>query len=574
MCGIFGIFDQNLSPISKNILSKMGASIRHRGPDHQGIFSGEGVAFGNQRLAIIDLEHGNQPMYGHKKQVVVIQNGEIFNFVELRRTLEKAGHRFETNCDTEIILRGYEEWGLDLCPKLNGMFAIAIFDQKKDALFLIRDRAGEKPLYWAKEGRRIFFASEIKSLLVALERSPDIDKNGLASYLQLGFVLPPLTIYQGIEHLPPAHYLSITRDKVEVQRWWSIANQAEKQREEKEVTEEVDNIFTISCSLRVRSDVPFGAFMSGGLDSSLTVAKIQHRGIKSFNISFPDTAFDERAYAQEVADKLGSEHSVINFDHHSLADWPDFIWYCDQPHADISFLPLMMLSKRAVKDVKMVLTGDGADELYAGYDDAVQFFYNYQKGTDADIAAYYLKKKSIFDTCSDFLLQNFKQQIKEVSNLDHLNKYLYLDFRNLLPGNNLVKVDRMGMAYSLETRCPFMDYHLIEHSFGIPGKLKVANRENKYLLKQIALAELGESLVYRKKNMFTVPLTEWQQGGFFAKAMQNLQSKNTLIENFVDRKLIDEVIKGYGENKRAFVKKVRSLISLELFLQRFFPQSR
>ena len=404
MCGIFGYYHRDGRSLQSQVLASMGDAIRHRGPDDRGVFEAEGMAIGNQRLSIIDLEGGHQPFISDDGQIIVVQNGEIFNHIELAQELARAGNPCRTHSDTEVLLRLYESEGIGFTHKLNGMFAFAIIDKREKALYIVRDRIGVKPLYVHDDGRQFTFASEIKSILKAGMPKPAMDKEALHHYLSFNYVPAPYTMYEGIRHLMPGHIMKITQDGARTWRWWDLADmQPEHDRSEADWIEEFNFILDDAVRLRLRSDVPFGAFLSGGVDSSTVVglmARHMNEPVKTFCIGFHDPRYDESAFAQAAADRFGTQHTMERVDPDMLDLWPMATYHCDQPHGDISFLPTYRVSELAVRDVKVVLTGDGADELFAGYDKYKNFF-SKQDLESLDINAFqrsYFDSISLFDT--------------------------------------------------------------------------------------------------------------------------------------------------------------------------------
>lgn len=530
MCGIFGYFNRRGESLAPDTVRAMGESIRHRGPDDQGVFSAPGVALGNQRLSIIDLAGGHQPFISNDGNIVVVQNGEIFNHLELAQELAGTAYACRTHSDTEVLLRLYERDGISFVDKLNGMFAIAIYDAREQAVYLVRDRIGVKPLYVHDDGEQIVFASEIKSILKSGISRPAMDEEALHHYLTFNYVPAPFTLYQGVRHLMPGHLMKITSDEIQVSRWWDLASiQPVHGRSEEEWIEEFNAILDDAVRLRLRCDVPFGAFLSGGVDSSTIVGLMSRHmtePVKTFCIGFDDPRFDESAYALEAAERFGAQHVMERVEPDMLDLWPMATYHCDQPHGDVSFLPTYRVSALAAGHVKVVLTGDGGDELFAGYDKHRDFFAQPEAATWSDEEF----QRNYFDSIS-LLNHQGKQALytpelaarldsvdsfdiaapyfKAVAHQDRINQALYLDMQLLLSGNNLVKPDRMGMAVSLEARTPFLDYRMMEFAFRMPGSLKLKGGITKYLYKKAVAPLIGDNLAYRKKQMFTVPVGEW-----------------------------------------------------------------
>jgi asparagine synthase (glutamine-hydrolysing) len=589
MCGIFGYYHRDGRSLDADVLAAMGEAIRHRGPDDRGVYATKGMAIGNQRLSIIDLQGGHQPFVSDDGQIIVVQNGEIFNHIELAQDLARAGHPCRTHSDTEVLLRLYESEGMNFLHKLNGMFAFAIIDKREQAMYIVRDRIGVKPLYVHDDGRQLTFASEIKSILKAGMPKPAMDKEALHHYLSFNYVPAPYTMYEGIKHLMPGHAMKVTRDGAKTWRWWNLADvQPVHGRSEADWIEEFNAIIDDAVRLRLRCDVPFGAFLSGGVDSSTVVglmARHMSEPVKTFCIGFHDSRYDESSFAQAAADRFGTQHTMERVEPDMLDLWPMATYHCDQPHGDVSFLPTYRVSELAVRDVKVVLTGDGADELFAGYDKYKDFF------AQPDIAALddNTFQRRYFDSISLFSaegkrslygadmrawvgqLDSFevaKTWFDAVPHQDRINQALFLDMQLLLSGNNLVKPDRMGMAVSLEARTPFLDYRMMEFAFRMPGELKLREGETKYLYKKAVTGLIGDNLAYRKKQMFTVPVGDWFRRDKASYCAQRL-AKLAEIKGFfcVNRAntLLGSHVNGVQNNTR----EIRALISLSQWFEMY-----
>lgn len=588
MCGIFGYLHRGGHSLPSDQLRAMGESIRHRGPDDQGVFTAPGIGLGNQRLSVIDLAGGHQPFISDDGQIVVVQNGEIFNHVELAQELSRSGHSCRTHSDTEVLLRLYERDGIDFVQQLNGMFAIAIYDAREQAMYLIRDRIGVKPLYVHDDGVQVTFGSEIKSILHADVSRPATDEEALHHFLSFNYVPAPYTMYQGVRHLMPGHLMKITRTGATTRRWWDLAAvQPVHGRSEAGWIEEFNAILDDAVRLRLRSDVPFGAFLSGGVDSSTIVglmARHMSEPVKTFCIGFHDPRYDESSFAQEAADRFGCQHVMERVDPDMLALWPMATYHCDQPHGDISFLPTYRVSELAVKHVKVVLTGDGGDELFAGYDKYRDFFAR-SDIADMDDDAFrraYFQSISLFSNPAKLGLyapslrerlspidsyEVARPYFEAVEHQDRINQALFLDMQLLLSGNNLVKPDRMGMAVSLEARTPFLDYRMMEFAFRMPGELKLRGGETKYLYKKAVAPLIGDNLAYRRKQMFTVPVGEWfrhDKGPYAEERVQHLLQSTDWFDPAVATALVARHRDGSQNNTR----ELRALISLAHWLER------
>lgn len=589
MCGIFGYYDSVKGSLDEATLQAMGQVIQYRGPDGHGCFhySEKGVALGNQRLAILDVEHGQQPFFSDDGLIVVVQNGEIFNHVELAKELAVDGFPCHTTCDTEVILRLYERYGIDGVSRLNGMFAISIYDGRSDDMYLIRDRVGEKPLYFHSDGERLLFASEIKSILKA-SGSLDVNADALNQFFAFNYVPPPLTMFKGVEHVMPGSWMRISREGMECKRWWDLSAVEAESQEESEWVKRFNDILEDSVRIRLRSDVPFGAFLSGGVDSSSVVGYMSQQlatPVNTFTIGFEDKKYDESPFAQDAANRFGANHHMEKVEPNLIGLWPMATYHCDQPHGDVSFLPTYKVADLAAKSVKMVLTGDGADELFAGYDKYKNFFSrNVNSWSDKEFQEEYLKNISLFDDESRRKLfsESFLQKVsnfdsgdvlrplfEKSSKMDRINQALYIDMCLLLPGNNLVKPDRMGMAVSLENRAPFMDYRMMELAFSMPGSLKLRNGETKYIYKKAVEPLIGEELAYRKKQMFTVPIGNWFKTELFDMCTDLLLSDRTQQRGIFNYEYVRALFESHCRGTANNTREIRALMAVELWFRQF-----
>ena len=534
MCGIFGYWDRKQQPLGDDALRGMGQALLHRGPDDEGIHHQprRGVALGNRRLSIIDLGGGHQPFVSDDGQIAVVQNGEIFNHVELAAELRAQGVRLHTHSDTEVILRLYEREGIACLSRLNGMFAIAIDDAREDALYLARDRIGVKPLFVHDDGQRLLFGSEPKALWPALGgRKPGMCLEAIHHYLTFNYIPAPWTAYEGVRHVMPGTWQKVKRGRhVQTQRWWSLADQHEQDHRFDAWAEELMALLDDATRIRLRADVPFGAFLSGGVDSSTIVglmARHVKEPVKTFCIGFEDPRYDESAFALQAAQRFGCQHTSEVAELNMLARWPQVLHHLDQPHGDASFMPTLRVSELAAKHVKVVLTGDGGDELFAGYDKYAQFFArpDAMSMAQGDFERRYFDSISLFSPEAKAALYRPEVRaqlagvdsfgaaapwLEEARHFDRINQALYLDMQLLLSGNNLVKPDRMGMAVSIEARTPFLDWRMMEFAFRSRGVTKLsASGDKKHWFKRAAAPLIGDELAYRKKQMFTVPVGEW-----------------------------------------------------------------
>ena len=590
MCGIFGYWDRRQRSLDDDALRGMAKALVHRGPDDEGIHHqpARGVAIGNRRLSIIDIGHGHQPFVSDDGQIVLVQNGEIFNHVELAAELRAQGVRLDTHSDTEVILRLYEREGIACLKRLNGMFAIAIHDAREDALYLARDRIGVKPLVTLDDGQRLLFGSEPKALWPARGgQRPPMDLEAIHHYLSFNYIPAPWTAHEGVRHVMPGTWQKFTRGQhVQTQRWWNLGDQVEQDHEFGSWAEEFMALLDDATRIRLRADVPFGAFLSGGVDSSTIVglmARHVKEPVKTFCIGFADPHYDESAFAQAAADRFGCQHTSEVAELNMLSRWPQVLHQLDQPHGDASFLPTLRVSELAAKHVKVVLTGDGGDELFAGYDKYAQFFAR----TDAAALPQANFERDYFDSISLFSPKAkavlYRPEVRarlsgidsftaaaqpwfaESQHFDRINQALYLDMQLLLSGNNLVKPDRMGMAVSIEARTPLLDWRVMELAFRSRGSTKLsAMGDKKHWFKRAAAPLIGEELAHRKKQMFTVPVGDWFKGelhGWLRSTVTGSEVVSQWFEPLEVLRMLDQ----HRDGSANFTRELRALAALAIW---------
>jgi len=627
MCGIAGFVDlweRNARAMEDReaILARMCRVITHRGPDDQGVMVQTGVALGMRRLSIIDLAGGHQPMSGEDGSVTIVFNGEIYNFQELKPNLEARGHIFQTNSDTEAIVHAYEEFGPECLRDLRGMFAFAIWDDKARSLFIARDRAGKKPLYYTTTPNGTFvFGSELKALLEHPEVERQINAEALDAYFTLGYVPDPLSIFQDIHKLPPGHYLNLKGGQVTVKQYWDFEFESGKSLSEEDYLDELRVLLDESVRLRLISDVPLGAFLSGGIDSSTVVGLMaRHMGqpVKTFSIGFHEDSYNELKYASLTAEKFGT-------DHHEFFVTPDIcevvdelVWHFDEPFADSSAIPTYMVSKLARDHVTVVLSGDGGDELFAGYTRyAVErkrggferlpkplreglmrplsqrlphatWGRNYLHNVSLDPISRYLDSVSVFTSLTrrSLYTSDFSQKLGPggyVSGLFHelagnvksnepLDRLLYLDSKTYLPGDILTKVDRMSMAVSLEARAPLLDHKLIEFVTRIPSTLKLAGLETKHVLKRAVKDLVPAEILNRPKQGFGVPIQEWINQQLRSRIRDTLSDARTRQRGYVDARYVDVLLDEHERGRRDHSMRLWSLVMLELWHRQFLDE--
>lgn len=592
MCGIFGYWDRGGWAMDDSVLADMAQKLVHRGPDDQGIRHQRerAAAIGNRRLSIIDIEGGHQPFVSDDGLVAVVQNGEIFNYVELAAGLRRDGVHLDTGSDTEVILRLYEREGIDFVSRLNGMFAIAIDDAREDAMYLVRDRIGVKPLYLADDGERMVFGSEIKAILPAAEINRVIgavDLEAIHHYLSFNYVPPPWTIWKDVRHVMPGTWMRFSRSGVHTHTWWSLSGQREQDYRFEDWSAEFLSILDDATRIRLRADVPWGAFLSGGVDSSTIVALMARhvdRPVKTFCIGFADPAYDESPYAREAARRFGCDHTSEIAEMNMLDRWPEVLRHLDQPHGDASFMPMLRVCELAARQVKVVLTGDGGDELFAGYDKYPAYF----SRADAQTLAPAAFQRSYFDSISLFSpeakqtmyqpavarwlqgIDSFDAAARpwfdEAGHFDRVNQALYLDMQLLLSGNNLVKPDRMGMAVSIEARTPFLDWRMMEFAFRSRGNTKLRMDDKKHWYKRAAAPLMGGDLAYRKKQMFTVPIGDWFRGESYPWLAATLSSSD-LLGRLFRREVVADMLARHRDGSANFTRELRALAALALWAE-------
>ena len=581
MCGIAGFTTKNKQFNREQYTKDIVQSIKHRGPDEFGVFDKDGICLLNTRLSIIDVAHGHQPFVSDDENIIVVQNGEIYNFIEIQDELRTKGIRFDTHSDTEVILRAYEYYGTECFEKFNGMFAIAIYDKNKRLLILGRDRLGVKPLYIYRKDDELHFSSEIKSFLKYEKFDKSIDKQSIHNYMKFNYIPMPETIYQYVKHIEPASFYEIDIDTLDTKmtNYWQITNTKEDEKiSEDEVLKKIDHILTDAIKIRLRSDVGIGAFLSGGLDSSLVCAMTKKNfdiSLDTYTIGFKEKKFDESMHAKQVADFCGLDNNIHILESDIIDLWNTTTWHNDQPHGDISFIPTYILSKFVAKDYKLVFTGDGADEACAGYTKYFTILNNNLNTyfdsislikDDGDFDKLYQNDfKASVDYTIPFKL--FNDVINEVNKKDDINKILHFDTRHLLPGNNLVKPDKMAMANSLETRSPLLDYRFFELMQSLPGRYKLQENETKYILKKFALKYLPHDIVYREKQMFTVPVGEWFKTKLKEYVVNIIGSDSLKNRNIFNDSYLTYILNEHIENKKDYTRELRAIVNLELWFR-------
>lgn len=621
MCGIAGRFNYDAhTPVDRDVLVAMTDAVAHRGPDAAGYYHAPGIGLGHRRLSIIDLSTGDQPLANEDGTIQIIFNGEIYNFAEVRRELIGRGHRFRTGSDTEIIVHGYEEWGDACVDRFRGMFAFAVWDEPKRRLLLARDRLGVKPLYYAEvPGTGVVFGSEIKSLLEDAVVPRDWRPEAIDAYLTLLYVPAPDTIYRAVHKLPPGHILVAERGRIRVSRYWDLqfTGDGDPAREE-DYLEELDSLLREAVGLRLVSDVPLGAFLSGGIDSSAVVAYMKDASDTppvTIAVGFEDEVDDEVRHAERVARHVGCDFHALTVSPRVDDLLPRLAWHFDEPFADSSAVPTYFVSKAARELVTVALSGDGGDELWAGYARhrvesweqraraalgpaartagwLAQALPLSMKGArslrhlaSAPAQAYALKHAyGMFEPgakprlySADFTsavgradaLASFRDAYRDCGSADPMDRALYVDARTYMIDDVLTKVDRMSMAVSLEAREPLLDHKLLEFAARVPFSLKLRNGRSKYLLRRALERRVPRAIIDRPKRGFDAPVGRWLRG-----PLAEMTSGLLLDGRLRDRGLFEprEVARLWDEHRRGRADhphRLWQLVMLELWFRQF-----
>jgi asparagine synthase (glutamine-hydrolysing) len=630
MCGISGVvYTDRSHPVDRELVRRLTSTLAHRGPDSDGFLFDEGAALGHRRLSIIDLSTGDQPIYNEDRSKAVVFNGEIYNFRALRAELEGCGHRFETASDTEVILHAWEEYGDGFVSRLRGMFAFAVWDLRHRRLLLARDRVGKKPLYYAHDAERLLFGSELKAIVADPSVKRAISLEAVDEYLTFGAVPAPRTIYQSVQQLPPAHYLVWEAGRVRLVEYWDLTYSRVPARSEAAWLEEFESIFEEAVRLRLISDVPLGAFLSGGVDSTVVVAAMAQasdRPVATTTVTFDERAFNEAPHARAVARSLGTDHQEVVVAPRAVDILPTIAWHLDEPFADSSALPTYYVARAARQRVTVALSGDGGDEIFAGYEwryglnlleDRIRRRIpgGLRRGIFGPLSAvwpkadrlprplrwkYLLRNVSLepetayFQDLSRFTpadkrdlltpdfrrslhghdpFQGFRRHFDRVRGLDHLNRILYVDLKTWLANDILVKVDRMAMASSLEVRSPLLDHHIIEFAATLPPDLKFRNGKAKYLLKRYAERRAPASVIHRPKQGFSIPLAAWLRTDLRPMAEDLLLSERALGRGYFQPEVVRGLWGRHQERTRDHAHQMWALMMLELWHRLFVDQT-
>ena len=609
MCGIAGVlYADPARSVSQSLLTDMGQAIAHRGPDGEGTFRSGPVGLVHRRLAIIDPAGGRQPLSNEDESIHVVFNGEIYNYRELRRQLEQRGHIFRTDSDTEVLVHLYEDHGAELCKQLRGMFAFAIWDARRQELLLARDHLGQKPLFIYRDHEKLVFGSELKAVLAHPNIDRSIDPAAIQDYLTFGFIPGQRSIFGRVSKLPAAHLLRISLSQFQgsPQRYWQLSFEHEDRSSVEDWQQRIDAALRESVNAHLVADVPVGAFLSGGLDSSAVVALmagLRSDPVRTFSIGFHEEEFSELPFAREVARHFGCHHTEEIVTPEAARDLDDLVFLYDEPFADASALPTMAVSRLAAQHVKVVLSGDGGDELFGGY---ARYSHDLKEAKlrnciPAMVRSMVLKPMAAVWPKADWLprplrlktlLQNLSNNPAEAyantvsacrqslrrrllnpdfatslnghhpefaiitafqhGHRDALSGMLSADTNVLLPDDFLTKVDRASMGFGLEVRPPLVDWKLMELAASMPSELKIRNGSRKWMLKQLFESRLPKDLVHRRKQGFEIPIDKWLRGPLSDQVRTHVLNPNGAIAQFIDvanaRQLFESHCNGIGRH--------------------------
>ena len=617
MCGIAG-FAQNKAQIDEPVIRRMTASVVHRGPDQQGCYVADHVALGAVRLQVIDLDGGEQPVQTEDGRFVIVYNGEIYNFQELRLELEGLGHRFRSNCDTEVALRAFAQWDTACFPRFRGMFALAVWSRDEQRLVLGRDRLGIKPLYIRKAGGDLIFGSELKVLFEHPAVTRRLDYRALQDFLSLNYVPAPRTLVQGIEKLPAGHYLEWKRGEIRVTPYWQLRFAPDHSITEEDAVTELDDLLRRAVKEELVSDVPLGVWASGGVDSSVLVHYAAESGakLKTFSMAFDSKSCDESPYFRQIAQRYGTEHEEFEITGRAevIDAVRDFATYSDEPGADAGALPVWFLSKMSRAHVTVALSGEGGDELFGGYltyqadrlarplrllprflrraaleaarllpvsNAKISFEYKLKRGLEgsllhADEAHLFWngsfseeqKQRLLGGRASDHLRALYAG-LPDADQIGFLNRYLLLDQHYYLQDNLLCKVDRMSMAHSLEVRPPLLDHRIVEFAARLPENFKVRGSATKWILKRAMRGKLPREILNRSKAGLDIPAHEWFRGPLGPLFMDTVTPEAVRRTGIFSEDATAELMRDHKEKRINAGYQLWGLLTLFLWMKRW-----
>jgi asparagine synthase (glutamine-hydrolysing) len=627
MCGIVGVAGPDPTLRTEEIVRAMARRLAHRGPDDEGVVCVGDGTLGARRLAIIDLARGHQPMTDESGQIVAVQNGELYNFREIRAELASRGHRFATDNDTEILTHAYEVWGTDLFSRLRGMFALAIWDARERRLVLARDRFGKKPLVYAVVGESLLFASEIQALLAHPAIGRDLDTVAIAEYLVHGYVPPPRTAFAAIRKLPPGHTLDFHQGRITISRYWALRFAPKQEISLEDASTELVRLIDEAVRIRLISDVPLGAFLSGGLDSSTVVAFMaRHTAtrVQTFSIGFADADYDERRYARMVADAFDTDHHELEVGATDADVLPMLVRHLGEPFADSSIVPTYHVAALTRREVTVTLNGDGGDELFAGYDryraaalaagvDAYvpRFFRSALAMTSRRVnvphwapgpfaraarfaAAADMAPERRFERWSGYFTGSLYRRVagnairdihpdparildvaRAISDATHpAELYMASDILTALPGDLLVKMDIATMAASLEARSPLLDHKLAEFVASLPADMKLSGRTSKVLLRHAMRGILPSAILERQKMGFTAPVGRWLRGPLRAEFSERVLAGSAVSWGLIDGKTVAEIHQQHLSGRADRTTQLWALFVLQIWLDELVTGAR
>ena len=624
MCGICGVYNyRSREAVPETVLTRMNRRLVHRGPDDEGYHLDGPVGLAIRRLSIIDVAGGHQPIANEDGTLRIVFNGEIYNYLTLRSELEKRGHRFATRTDTEVILHLYEECGVRCVERLRGMFAFCVFDRRADRLFLARDRLGVKPLYYADSGETLVFASEIKAILEAPGVPREVEPRALGPYLTFRYVPAPLTMFRGISKLPAAHWMVCDASGVSVQPYWDLSYEPKTTLTDAEAGTALRELFRESVALEMQSEVPVGAFLSGGVDSGsivATMAELSSSPVHTFSVGFRDGgATNELAAARRIAQHFGTDHHEVELEHSDFVAYlPEFVWQQDEPLADAAAIPLHYLSRRAAETVKVVLTGEGADELFSGYHRHYGEFLAsrfprltrllgapwYAAAVDGLVSAKKarkgLKGLGIADPSDrilwwhsvlgpelkatllgrelrsggpdDGVAAYIRDQLARTDARSGFDQLAYVDVKVWLPEDLLMKKDKMGMSASIEARVPFLDHVLVEFATHLPTHLKMRLFRGKYVLREAMKGTLPAATLRRPKLGFVVPTEPWLKGPMRGFVHEILFADAATRRPYFSAPAVRDLVRDYEERGAPHGQIVFQLLCFELWHRQFIDR--
>lgn len=619
VCGIYGIVNLNGEAAEPQLMDRMGAATSHRGPDDQGVHADGECVIGMRRLSIIDLSGGHQPLHNEDGSLWLVCNGEIYNFRELRKELQAKGHRFLSGSDCETIIHAYAEYGDDFVLKLNGMFGFALWDAERRRLLVGRDRLGIKPMYVHRDSRRLVFSTEAKAILTLPGFSAQIDPVALDSYLQLGYVAAPRSLFAGIAKLPPACLLTVERGRVEQRRYWSMPNTIDREATEADWIESMREQMERSVRMQMVSDVPIGAFLSGGIDSSAVVGYMARHSefpIKTYAIGFSgssaDEYYNELPYARRVAELFGTDHHEIVVKPDVVALLPRLLWHLDEPVSDTAFITTYLISEFARRDVTVILSGVGGDELFGGYRRYLGSHYlsrfdrlpgwfrrgavwagamlpadrhsgvlntmrlakGFLLSAELSFEERYRSYVQVFgDEMTKRLLRvapsrsenPIREAFAQAHGEDQLNRLLAVDSATQLPDDLLMLTDKMSMATSLECRVPLLDHELVERAARMPEEIKVRKGQLKYAMKKALEGLLPLDILHRQKRGFGTPMGAWLKGGLTRLVDHLLSESSVRTRGLFHYPTVREAIEAHVQSREDNTDQILSLLNLEVW---------